>query len=134
MRLKSKRKELGSRSRERHAARYSAMRKWRYRLLQQVRQLLKSVALLGRGVWRPWISCDRVGTEAMRWVITLHSCSELEPVLPEFRAWLDRRPIHSERFARLWELWQELSELKDSGLWHKEEVPNAQQDTHPSGG
>lgn len=107
----------------------NAMRKRPHRLLAQVQQLLRSMTLLIRWVWNRWIRRDKAGTEAMRWVITLHNCDDLQPVLPEFREWLSRRPANSDAFEPLWELWQELSALKDSGRWHQEDPSNIRQGT-----
>lgn len=51
----------------------------------------------------------------MDWVLRLHSCQDLGPLLPEFEKWLSTNPGNREEFGELWDIWQGLGTLKGHG-------------------
>jgi len=84
---------------------------------ERFQQLMQPMTLL---ISRLWILLtDRTSYEAMQWVITLHSCVDLGPVLPNFRQWLNARVVNRDRFVELWDLWQQLGTLKDRSRWNE---------------
>lgn len=106
---------------------YKSGRRCLHTLIARLRQWLTALILLVREIWVRLTGWDRASSEAMHWVVTLHSCSDVTTVLPDFRRWADKRAVNSERFAELWGLWQELGTFKDTARWRE---PNLSESRH----
>lgn len=87
------------------------------RWFERSRRVMRAVASFLTVVWGRIVMRDKASIEAMQWVVTLHSCSDLEPLLPELNRWLDKRPANRDRFNELWDDWQELSVWRDRCRW-----------------
>ena len=98
---------------------YIFRRRGLYASLALLRQWLTALNLFVRWIRACLTGWDRASSEALYWVMTLHSCSDVTPVLPDFRRWADERAVNRERFEELSELWDQIGSFKDRARWRQ---------------
>ena len=86
-------------------------------LPDRLQQLMMVVAQWVRGIWLRLTVGDRASLEAMDWVTRWESCTDLEGVFADLQHWINLRELNRERFLELWDLREELGDLKDTGDW-----------------
>ncbi len=61
------------------------------------------------------MSQPRVSSEAMSWVVKLHTSASFEDLWPDFERWLNSSLEHSTEFLQAQQLWEALDYLKELG-------------------